>query len=175
MTIKKIEDKYNDILKSIKICKDKDFIESIFILTYAMIDSLSWLNSAEQNISNRNIKKDFIDFSNEYIVNQISQNISGEELYNARCAVVHTISARSQNNIRYNSRYICYSNSRESTITGNIKLQEINENAVCINANELLIALVEAKTLFFNKIKNSDEKKNNIMIKANEYYSIFGI
>ena len=59
MTIKEIEDKYDDILKSIKICKDNDFKESVFILTYAMIDSLSWLNSDEQSIVNRNIKKGF--------------------------------------------------------------------------------------------------------------------
>ena len=173
MTIKEIEDKYDDILKSIKICKDNDFKESVFILTYAMIDSLSWLNSDEQSIVNRNIKKDFINFSNEYIVNQISQNISGEELYNARCAIVHTISTRSQNNIRHNSRYICYSNCKEATINVNIKLQRINENAVCIDAIELLTALVEAKTLFFNKIKKNNEKKNSLIIKANEYYSVF--
>ena len=107
MKIDEIEKRYDDVLKSIKVCKDKEFKESVLILMYSMIDALSWLNSSEKEITNRNVKLDFINFCEKYIIDELSQNIIGEELYNARCAIVHTLSARSKNNKKNSSRYIC--------------------------------------------------------------------
>lgn len=172
MKIDEIEKRYDDVLKSIKVCKDKEFKESVLILMYSMIDALSWLNSSEKEITNRNVKLDFINFCEKYIIDELSQNIMGEELYNARCAIVHTLSARSKNNKKNSSRYICYSNNDDAVDEGNGLIETLQEDAVCVNIIELLAVLVKAKTNFFFDINNDEEKKKIVISKSDEYYSI---
>lgn len=173
MNLNQIEEKYNTLLKAIKICKDNDFVEPVFILLFSTIDSLSWLNSNEINIEHRNGKEEFKNFSQEYILNRLTQNIIPDEFYDARCAIVHTISAKSKNNKKNGTRYLTYSNSAESELEGNNNLKMLNENAVCINVFELLTALVNAITEFFNNISKDENKKKNVIEKSEEYYSIF--
>ena len=172
MTIDEIEKRYDEIIKSIKICKDKEYRESVLILMYATIDALSWLDSLEQEIINRNVKDDFINFCEKYIIKELSQNITGEDLYNGRCAIVHTLSAKSRNNIRNGFRYICYANNNKAVDEGNKILEKFQENATCVNLIELLSALVKAKTNFFSDIRKDNEKGRRIIKKSNEYYSI---
>lgn len=176
MTIIEVKNKYHDLLNSIKVCKDNDYIESVFILMYALIDSLSWLNSSELDIQKRLVHDDFIKFCDEYIINQPNfsnkfYNLSSEEIYNARCAVVHTISAKSKNNIKKNIRYLTYSNNMQASSEGNQILNSLNENSVCISVTDFLATLTNAVTDFFNLL--DENKKNYVIKKADEYYSIY--
>lgn len=50
MDLNEVKAKYNILLKGIKICKDNDLVEPVFILLYSTIDSLAWLNSNENDI-----------------------------------------------------------------------------------------------------------------------------
>lgn len=152
MDLNEVKAKYNILLKGIKICKDNDLVEPVFILLYSTIDSLAWLNSNENDIKKRKVGVEFKEFSSKYILGKLTQNITPEELYSARCSIVHTISARSKENIKNRSRYLTYANSPQAELEGNNKLKLINENAICVNVFELFVALVNAVTEFLEDI-----------------------
>lgn len=172
MKIEDIRYKYHDLLKSIKICKDADFKESVLILMYSAIDSISWLDSTENDILKRDGKKEFISFCNRYIIPKMNADITAEELYAARCAVVHTISATSKNNLTKNIRLICYSNNSVAVKEGNQLLNKINPNAIFLDIISLLVVLTEAIEDFFNTIAKDENKKINVIKKSEDYYSV---
>lgn len=173
MNLNEVKEKYSILLKSIKLCKDNNFVEPVLIILYSAIDSLAWLNSKEKDIQKRNAKNEFKEFSNKYIISKLTQNITADELYAARCAVLHTISSRSINNIKKGIRYLTYANSPHAEIEGNDIIKSENENAVCINIFNLLCALVYAITDFFDDISKDNNKKKIVIYKAEEYYTVF--
>ena len=172
MTIEDVRYKYHDLLKSIKICKDADFKESVLILMYSTIDSISWLDSKENDILKRDGKKEFISFCNKYIIPKMNTDITAEELYAARCSMVHTISATSKNNLTQNIRLICYSNNSAAVKEGNKLLNKINQNARCLDIISLLVVLTEAIEDFFNTIAKDENKKISVIKKSEDYYSV---
>lgn len=173
MDLFEVKKRYDTLLEGIDVCKDNDLIEPVFIILYSTIDSLAWLNSDEKNVEARRVGKEFKDFSSKYIINKLTQNITADELYNARCAIVHTISAKSSGNIKNGVRYLTYANSPQAEIEGNNILKSLNENAVCINALELIEALSEAIVEFFEDISKDNVKENIVIQKSENYYSLF--
>lgn len=172
MTIQDVKNKYEDLLKSIKICKDAELKESVLILMYSTIDSLAWLNSSETNITKRNGKIEFISFCNKYLIPKIKSDITADELYAARCSVVHTISATAKNNIEKNIRTVCYANNSKAVEEGNKHLIKLNQNTVCVDLVTLLAVLVKNIDNFFIDIDNDENKMISVIKKSEDYYSI---
>jgi hypothetical protein len=100
---------YQGIKRGIQVTYDNECYGACLILIYCGIDAMSYLDmplgQAEVHAD------DFIHWVERYVTpnlkNQATQ-ITGEELYSARCAVVHTYSVESRKTRRGSARAIGY-------------------------------------------------------------------
>lgn len=79
---------YNGIKKGIRITLENECYGSAVILIYSGIDTMAYLNmpDGQQDVTRR----DFIEWANRYIRFPCKEQVTGLELYGARCAMVHT-------------------------------------------------------------------------------------
>ena len=171
MTISEVEEKFDKLILSLRICEKNEYIESTLILLYSMIDSLAWLNSDKEDIKERQVGKEFESFTGKYILKYLKYyNITSNELYNARCGMVHTMMSCSKNK---SIKYIVYANNENSQKENDKKIKAKGYNAVCINIFDLLCAVTYAYKDFFEEMKNNNIKIKKIINKAENYYTIF--
>lgn len=165
MKIEEVKKKTKKRISVIYSCLKSGYIEESLILLYSTIDSISWLYSTETNIDNRKAGDDFLEFSKKYYLPCLTgYDISAEELYLARCSVVHTSSSLARN--QKQNRQFQYSNSEDSR-----KVQDNISKLVCdicisINVKDLILALEFSAENFFdslsiNKINEIDKKTEN--------------
>lgn len=169
MNLNEIQQKYDKILYSIKLAKDNECFESVLILMYSMLDSLSWLNSNSLQIEKRNVKNDYINFLNKYYIKYLNINILAEEIYNARCAIVHTISGESK---MKNIKSLAYSNNINAANETNDFLNKCNRiDVIAVDTVNMLEALVHAYKEFFKDINQDNNKRSNVIKKSENYYN----
>ncbi len=134
---------YNGIKRGIEISLDNKCYGSALILIYAGIDAMA--NLGRPIDKTEVTPEDFITWVNKYIFFKTSEKITGEELYSARCAVLHTYGLESRMTRKGAARMIAYMwDKSQSPILYN---KEINKN----------LLLLDIKTLaheFFNGINN---------------------
>ncbi len=103
MTIDEIAKKYVETTEAICLCAENKYYEAVFILLYSAIDSLSWLYSEKKDINKRNVREEYKNWINKFLLpNLDGYDCTAEEIYLARCALLHTYSAlaKRQNNNR---------------------------------------------------------------------------
>ena len=167
MKIEEIKKKTKKRISAIYDCFKSGYIEESLILLYSTIDSISWLYSTETNIDNRKTGYDFLEFSKKYYLPCLTgYDISAEELYLARCSVIHTSSSLARN--QKQNRQFQYSNSED-----NRKAQDNISKLVCntcisINVKDLILALEFSTENFFDSL--SINKINEIYKKTENWY-----
>ena len=100
---------YQGIKRGIQVTYDNECYSACLILIYCGIDAMSYLDMPPGQAEVES--KDFIQWAERYISpnlkNQTTQ-ITGEELYSARCAVVHTYTVESRKTKSGSARIIGY-------------------------------------------------------------------
>jgi hypothetical protein len=84
---------YDGIKRGIIVCMDADCWGSAMVLLFSGIDTIAWLASPAAQESAT--KSAFIEWCDRYVRLPGSQQLSGLELYSARCAVVHVYGSES--------------------------------------------------------------------------------
>ena len=96
---------YSGIKLGISAAFDAKAFGSGLTLIYCGIDSMAWLNmpSGQTDVT----RTDFVDWVDSYFDRSFTSQVTGEELYSARCAVVHTYTNESRSS-RSGARMIGY-------------------------------------------------------------------
>ncbi len=82
-------------LKGIKMCLDSGFAEAALALLYSAIDTLGFLNAAPGATDVE--RSHFITWCDQYIVPSLNPSqVTGIDLYGARCGILHISSASSR-------------------------------------------------------------------------------
>ncbi len=100
---------YQGIKRGIQVTYDNKCYGSLLILIYSGIDAMSYLSMPLQQGEVQS--KDFIQWADKYMSPYLSNRITrvtGDELYSARCAVVHTYTIESRKTKSGNTRIIGY-------------------------------------------------------------------
>lgn len=85
---------HNGIRRGIEVAVANGCYGSAVILIYAGIDSMAYLAMPEGQTDVRG--KDFIDWADRYIKFPCKEQLTGTDLYGARCAMLHTYSVYSK-------------------------------------------------------------------------------
>ena len=97
-----------NIRKSINLCLDNGCVSSAVILIYSGMDTMAYLNlPAGRKEVNRT---DFIRWAGRYIRFPCEEQLSGEDLYGARCAMLHRHGITSKMSREGKCRRITYMN-----------------------------------------------------------------
>lgn len=95
-----------ELRKAPKVCLQNEYWLSAVKLIYSGIDNLAWL-SREHDRPNVE-KEDFMSFANKYLLPDSELTCSSEELYSARCGLLHCNTAESGISRSGKARYLSY-------------------------------------------------------------------
>lgn len=174
MTLEEIMGKYVETTQAILICSEKKYYEAVLILLYSSIDSISWLYSKEVDIDKRGVRKEYKDWLNKFLIpNLKGYDCTAQELYLARCAVLHTYSAVAKN--QGNNRIITYiygDKEYENNIRKIVNEDETlkKENLILIHMGDLINAYCKGTNDFFGKVVTDNDLYCNVIKKAELYY-----
>lgn len=130
----------NGIKKDIDITSNNNCLRATLILIYSGIDTMAFLDMpAGQNDVTRN---DFIKWTNNYIKFPCKNQVTGEDLYGARCGLLHTYSVESKMSRGGLCRMIIYADNLNPEVRYNPS----------IDPNVVMISIKALKEAFFNGI-----------------------
>ena len=122
---------------------DNDCFGACLILIYCGIDSMAYLSMPAVQTEVR--KEDFVQWANQYLCPSLSNGIvsvTGDDLYGARCAVVHTFTSESRMTRNGSAKIIGYQYGGGLTTFFDPKVEP----------NMMLIRLEDFRDIFFNAI-----------------------
>lgn len=95
-----------ELRKAPSVCLQNEYWLSAVKLIYSGIDNLAWLTREHDRPDVE--KKDFLDFVDKYLLPDSGLTCSSEELYSARCGLLHSNTAESGISRSGRARYLSY-------------------------------------------------------------------
>jgi len=125
-----------ELRKAPSVCLQNEYWLSAVKLIYSGIDNLAWLSRVHDR---PNVKgKDFIDFVSKYLMPGSGLRCSSEELYSARCGLLHSNTAESEISRSGKARYLSYATGLSSEERGyEHMLPEFRHRNVVLNIDKL--------------------------------------
>lgn len=127
----------------------KDLPLPALILVYAMIDTLGWVNRPEAKDSSD--RHDFMAWVNAFLLPAPGINATAEDLYAARCAVVHAHSFESTMSKAGKARQILYSHGKADHRI----LEQVAANHAATDVAVKIETLIAALNSAFEKFKTA--------------------
>jgi len=97
---------HNGIKQDIRVLLDNKRYRGVLILVYSGIDTMAFLGIPESQVEVK--PSDFINWGDKYIEFSCDEQVTGEELYSARCGILHTYSPHSRSSRSGKCRIIGY-------------------------------------------------------------------
>jgi hypothetical protein len=97
---------YDGIKRGIRVCIENKCFGSAVILVYSGIDAMAFLGMPSGQVDVTGA--DFISWCNKYIRFCVEQELTGQELYAARCGMLHTYGVESASSRRGHCRRLGY-------------------------------------------------------------------
>ena len=151
------------ILDAIDLCLEKGLAPPALILIYSCIDILGSLERAKSE----GTKHSFIRWVEKYLIEGKSLDFTATDLYSARCAVLHTLTAESELSNQGTARKVVYS--WGTAPVGDLKeaIKRLKKDVVSIHINELNEALVLGIDQYLEEV-GKDESRRKLVITNGE-------
>jgi hypothetical protein len=144
------------------------------VLCYAAIDTISWLAASSDN---QPVGERFQLWVDKYLLPE-SPNLkcTSEELYAARCGMVHTLSSQSDLHRRKGLRRLAYSwgSAEAILLQKRITEQGLAGKLVAVHLKDLTAGLRLGTARFFEEVEVNATLRNRIHEKSKLFYSSFG-
>lgn len=144
------------VTEAIQLCFDRKLIAPGLMILYASLDILAGLNRPEEK--QESDSEDFKAWVNTYLLPDSCLNVTAEDLWAARCGLLHNYSPRSRPVIRGGAREIYYTwgPGRVEELEAAIEASRIN--AVVLHVDDILRAFQESFRRFVHlrQVSNDD-------------------
>lgn len=138
------------------------YMQALIIL-YTAIDTLAWSNKAQGDVT----KKDFCDWVSTYMEPELNLGCAEEDLYAARCGLVHSHAAESKMSRQGIAKLLYYYSSPDSLNKMKEQISERDEDALPIYITDLLKCFLLASDNYFIAISSNDEKLKEVVKRLN--------
>ena len=144
---------HEQIKKGIRVTLNNDCFGSAVILIYSGIDAMAFLNMPkdQEDVT----KNDFIEWADRYIRFACKDQLTGNDLYGARCGMLHNYSAFSRMSRNGECRNIGYINKSVPEVRYN---PDVSESLVLVSVPALAEAFFDGVYQFLNDIFSNQEK-----------------
>jgi hypothetical protein len=105
MSDEKFNMKLGQLGEAISLCAGKNLIEPTLMLLYSAIDICGWLANDDPNAG---VRKCFVAWTDRYMEPEKHLDCTADDLYGARCGLVHMLSPDSDHNKKGKARLIAY-------------------------------------------------------------------
>lgn len=163
---------YFDRNKAVRLCLENDLRLPALVLIYSGIDAWAWLGRPVDKASVT--RADFIEWVERYMLKEGVLHCNATDLYGARCAVLHSVTAESTLSERAEARWIWYSwgDANDSVLQTSID-KMVDVAAVAVHLNTLFEVFVRAGNQFLNHVAADDELRELVTIRATKYFKDF--
>ena len=134
---------YNGICRGIEIAIANGCHGSAVVLIYSGMDSMAYLAMPQDQTDV--LDKDFINWTDRYIKFPCKNQLTGTDLYGARCAMVHTYSVYSRMSRKGKARLIGYMDKSVPEVRYN---PEVNKQLVLVSVPALAEAFFQGIDTF---------------------------
>lgn len=152
---KKILHADKGLFAGMKACLAAQHIGSALVLAYSLIDVLAWLSLPESkdDVSGQ----DFMDWAKEYVIPSGNLDCTGDDLYAARCGVLHTFTPGSRMARKGKAVQIVYSWGSKKPYSRK-KLEALNIRFIMIHVDTLCAAIERGADRFWKHIEADRER-----------------
>ncbi|MBL1214472.1 MAG: hypothetical protein HND52_14035 [Ignavibacteriae bacterium] len=162
-----LNDRFEEIIFSLELCKDKGFVLPSLMILYNAIDSAAHLYS-----SNKSGKKRFIDWVDKFMIKSEDYGFTAIDLYSARCGILHTLTSTSSLVLEGKARKGIYSldDSKEEDLQELLDPSVLNE-CFFVKLDDLIKLFYKGFLEFFDSIFIDTKLKSDVVSKCGKYYS----
>ncbi len=159
------EEHTSAFIKVIEYCHENRLFEPQIALIYTLIDQMAWLYRSDRKPDITSTA--YIYWVNKYVLPQSKLPCSAEELWGARCAILHTGTAESKNSKIGKFRKIYYYYSL-IPVNGSQIIEELDQrldkNAVFLDVDQLRAAVINGIDRLYDEIDNN----HDLAVRVNE-------
>lgn len=151
-----IQNTINDQIKrGIRFCIENDLYLPALAIIYSGIDTLAYLGMPANKVEND--RHDFIEWVEKYI-HLPGPKITGEELYSARCGVLHTTGISSRKTRDGSARMIAYQYGNLPDTSPNRAKSEVSDTMVIIAIETLARCFFEGTDRFLIDVVSDPDR-----------------
>ena len=167
---------YKNILllaSGIEACIEKKLNSSALILIYSGIDTVGWLDSAEEFATKTSFKK----WVDTYLLKAKPLACTSLDLYAARCGLLHTFTPDSKLRSKGRARYINYAfgSAAVQDMQRTIDWRNNSDKYVAIHVNDLYKAWQLGVLRFCEELEKDPERKAQVHKKAGQFFVELGL
>jgi hypothetical protein len=168
MSKETFEKNIEELITTINFCLNKKWNLPSLILIYSGIDIMAWLNLPSNREKNTN--KDFIEWTTKYLLYNSKLKCSADDLYGARCSLVHTYTAESSSSQRGNVKEIYYAWGDRSSNELQKRIDNTGRPVIVIHIRELFNSFVNGVDLFQKDLCNNTKKAKLVYKRTNKFF-----
>ena len=161
---------YYQVVQTIDDCVSTHRIAPALILIYSAIDSASWIASDNPNEA---VKIRFQDWVNKWVLNNDKLKCTAEELYAARCGILHSLTPNSTLSEKKGVRKIAYAWGKAKTkdLEESISILSMNEEIASILLEDLFWSFREGFVDYLEHVFNNKKEKEKFLTKSGQHFA----
>jgi len=161
---------YYEMIQATEYCINQHMTIPSLILIYSAIDSVSWIASDKPT---EPVKVRFEKWVNKWILNNSKLPCNAEELYAARCGVLHTLTPNSDLSQNKGVRQIAYAwgKAKNEDLMESISELSMVDNLVSIHIEDLFWAFRRGFDDYIKYMFKNEDEKEKFLSKAEKHFS----
>jgi len=169
MSKETFEKNIGELITTIECCLDNKWNLPSLILIYSGIDIMAWLNLPSDKEETK--KKDFIEWATKYLLPNSKLKCSPDDLYGARCSLLHTYTAESRSSRSGSAKEIYYAWGDRSTDELQQTINDKRYQVIAVHIKELFDSLVNGVELFQKELSNNSKKAQLVYKRADKFFT----
>jgi hypothetical protein len=160
---------YYQLILATDSCVKEHMILPALILIYTAIDSVSWLASEDPS---EEVGFRFKKWVNIWMLNNSKLKCSAEELYAARCGVLHTLTPNSTLTDKKGVRKIAYAwgKAKHEDLEESISALSMSKNVASVHLEDLFWCFRNGFADYLEQVFSSDKERENFLLKSNQHF-----
>ena len=162
------------LCEGIDACLKQNLITPALILVYSAIDITSWLACDDPNAK---VGKRFKDWVNQYMLPAGSLKCNAEDIYGARCGLLHTFTPESDLSGKGVARQISYAWGKADVALLEREIVHhgwTNVN-VAVHVNELVGSWARGIVVMLQEMEHDDTRADRFFARAAKFFRTFAI
>lgn len=158
-------------LKAINYCNNNRFFQPQLALIYTLIDQMAWLSRTGQKDDITSTS--YIDWVGKYVLSESRLPCYAEDMWGARCSILHTGTAESKRSEIGKARkiYYYYTPIPDDDPQGIEDLQNrLDPNAIFIDIDQLGASVINGIGLFIDDIEQNQDLAERVNIRLGKVF-----
>ncbi len=140
------------------------------ILTYSIIDTMGWLSS---RTTDETVRACFTRFLSDWVLKSEGWECTADDLYGARCALLHTMTGDSKLSRDGKAKRVAYVYGVQKTAAiEQVIASDSSERFAKVSIDRLIEAVKSGAAAFFVQAKRDEEMWSRLVVRSEKFYHI---